>query len=390
MPTPDDGPESESDSIGRDTVRVSETPTGVVELRNLRKSYGTVDAVRGVSLCVEDGRFFSLLGPSGCGKTTVLRTIAGFETPNAGDVYLGGVSVAGVPPHKRNVNTVFQHYALFPHMTVLENVVFGLDMKGVEKADGRRRALESLEMVRLSGYENRKPNQLSGGEQQRVALARALVNRPSVLLLDEPLAALDLKLRKQMQAELKALQREVGITFLYVTHDQGEAMALSDRIAVMRDGEIQQVGTPEEIYEQPRNRFVADFIGMSNFVEGTVLRREPPFAELGISSNGNGNLLRVWADNAADAPVGRSIYANLRPERISLSPISAEPSHRNRARGIVTETVYLGTGIQYRVELDTTLHIVALQPNYGAAGRFKVGSPVFLEWAPEHMRTIEP
>lgn len=361
---------------------------GVVELRNVYKSYGAVEAVKGVSLCVGEGCFFSLLGPSGCGKTTLLRTIAGFETPDSGEVLLDGVSVAGVPPHKRNVNTVFQQYALFPHMTVLENVLFGLEMKGIEKRERRRRALESLEMVRLSGHENRKPHQLSGGEQQRVALARALVNRPAVLLLDEPLAALDLKLRKQMQEELKALQREVGITFLYVTHDQTEAMALSDRIAVMRDGQILQVGTPEEIYETPKNRFVADFIGVSNFLAGTVLRREPPYAELGIPANGN--VLRVWADNAADAPLGGFIHANLRPERISLLPPSAEPTQRNCARGVIREALYLGMGIQYHVELDAAVRLIALQPNYGTAMRFEVGSPVLVEWAPQHLRTIEP
>lgn len=361
---------------------------GVVELRNVYKSYGTVEAVRGVSFRVEDGCFFSLLGPSGCGKTTLLRTIAGFETPDSGEVLLNGVSVAGVPPHKRNVNTVFQHYALFPHMTVIENVLFGLEMKGVEKNERRRRALESLEMVRLSGYENRKPHQLSGGEQQRVALARALVNRPAVLLLDEPLAALDLKLRKQMQEELKALQREVGITFLYVTHDQTEAMALSDRIAVMRDGQIQQVGTPEEIYETPKNRFVADFIGVSNFLAGTVLRREPPYAELGIPVNGN--VFRVWANNAVDAPLGEFIYANLRPEHISLLPVSAEPTQTNRARGVIREALYLGTGIQYCVELDAAVRLIAFQPNHGTAMRFEVGSPVLVEWLPQHLRTLEP
>jgi spermidine/putrescine transport system ATP-binding protein len=244
-------------------------------------------------------------------------------------------------------------------------------------------------MVRLSGYGNRKPSQLSGGEQQRVALARALVNRPAILLLDEPLAALDLKLRKQMQDELKALQREVGITFLYVTHDQSEAMTLSDRIAVMRAGQVQQVGTAEEIYERPRNRFVADFIGMSNFIEGNVLRRESPYVQLAVASNGNGETVCLWAADSANAPVGRSMVANLRPERVSLQPVSIAPTQRNHAKGVVAEAVYLGTGIQYRVELEGDLSLISLQPNHGSASRFDVGASVLVEWSPEHMRTLE-
>jgi len=372
--------------MGREKRGVIHTPTGGVELRNVRKSFGTVEAVRGVSLRVEEGRFFSLLGPSGCGKTTLLRLIAGFETPDEGDITLGGVSVVGVPPHKRNVHTVFQQYALFPHMTVLENVAFGLEMKGVAKHEQRRRALECLEMVHLSGCEGRKPGQLSGGEQQRVALARALVNRPAVLLLDEPLAALDFKLRKQMQGELKALQREVGITFLYVTHDQSEAMALSDCMAVLRDGEVQQIGTPEEVYECPRNRFVADFVGTSNFFEGTVLRREPPFVEMGVRANGR--LFRFWAEDRTNASEGHSIHANLRPERIALLPAEGKPSRPNHVRGVIREAVYLGTGVQYRVELGEAFQVVALQA--GSSERFAVGSPVLLEWEPAYLRTIEP
>src|SRR5512139_2334710 len=253
-----------------------------VELRNVVKEFAEPEkkgeafaAVNHVDLQIHDGEFFSLLGPSGCGKTTSLRMIAGFELPTAGEVLIHSKAMGKTPPYQRPVNTVFQSYALFPHMTIFDNVAFGLQMKSVSKADIAPRVKEALAMVRLPGYENRKPKQLSGGQQQRVALARALVNRPEVLLLDEPLGALDLKLRKEMQLELKALQREVGITFVYVTHDQEEALTMSDVIVVMRDGRIQQQGTPPVLYERPVNRFVAGFIGNSNFVQGTLQSHEP-------------------------------------------------------------------------------------------------------------------
>jgi spermidine/putrescine transport system ATP-binding protein len=241
-----------------------------VELQGVRKSFREVVAVDGVSLRIERGEFFSLLGPSGCGKTTTLRMIAGFEHPTEGEVLIQGRAMGETPPFARNVNTVFQHYALFPHMTVAENVGFGLKMKGRKRSEIETRMSEALELVRLSGYEQRRPRQLSGGQQQRVALARALINHPAVLLLDEPLGALDLKLRKEMQTELKRLQKSVGITFIYVTHDQEEALTMSDRIAVMNGGQVEQVGLPEEIYERPQSRFVADFIGETNFIEGLV------------------------------------------------------------------------------------------------------------------------
>src|SRR5512145_1230470 len=242
-----------------------------VELQNITKRFGDFIAVDDVSLDIKDGEFFSLLGPSGCGKTTCLRMIAGFELPSEGEIKIRGKSMGDTPPYKRPVNTVFQNYALFPHMTVFENVAFGLEMQKVSRAEIKTRVKEALEMVRLPQLADRKPRQLSGGQQQRIALARALVNRPQVLLLDEPLSALDLKLRKAMQLELKELQHQVGITFIFVTHDQEEAITMSDRIAVMNEGVVQQVGAPREIYESPRNRFVADFIGETNFIEGEVL-----------------------------------------------------------------------------------------------------------------------
>src|SRR5436305_2829642 len=243
-----------------------------VSLRGVRKTYGEVDAVAGVDLDVADGEFFTLLGPSGSGKTTTLRMIAGFEMPTEGVVLLHGNDVSRLPPYARDVNTVFQDYALFPHMSVGENVAYGLMVKRVKKAERRERAAEALRMVRLEGFEKRKPSQLSGGQRQRVALARALVNRPRVLLLDEPLGALDLKLREEMQIELKAIQQEVGITFIYVTHDQEEALTMSDRLAVFNQGKIQQVGSPAEVYESPRTAFVAGFVGTSNLLSGDLAR----------------------------------------------------------------------------------------------------------------------
>lgn len=239
----------------------------MVELRGLRRNFGEVRAVDGIDLDIYEGEFITLLGPSGSGKTTVLRMIAGFEKPDSGTISLLGRDVTDLPPYERDVNTVFQDYALFPHMNVLENIEYGLRVKGSEKQDRRKRALEALQQIRLSGFENRKPAQLSGGQRQRVALARALVNRPSVLLLDEPLGALDLKLREQMQIELKALQREVGITFIFVTHDQEEALSMSDRIVIFNHGRIEQIGSPREIYENPRSAFVSEFVGQTNRIQ---------------------------------------------------------------------------------------------------------------------------
>lgn len=268
-----------------------------VELRGVRKRFGSAWAVDGVDLQIPHGQFYSLLGPSGCGKTTTLRLVAGFERPDQGQVLIGGEDVVGLPPYRRSVNTVFQHYALFPHLSVGGNVAFGLEEKRLAPTEVRRRVDEALAMVQLINLRERKPRELSGGQQQRVALARALVNRPTVLLLDEPLGALDLKLRKEMQTELKVLQRQLQITFVYVTHDQEEALTMSDRMAVMRDGRILQEGPPQEIYDHPGTRFVAEFIGLTNFLTGEVIVREGDQVLVDA-----GEALRVWCASPAQSP----------------------------------------------------------------------------------------
>ncbi len=304
----------------------------LIEIRNLAKSFGAVKAVDGVDLDIHAGEFLTLLGPSGSGKTTVLRMIAGFETPDSGSIALNGVDITYLPPYERDVNTVFQDYALFPHMDVISNIEYGLRVKGVEKNERREKALRALDQVRLLGYENRKPNQLSGGQRQRVALARALVNRPSVLLLDEPLGALDLKLRQQMQIELKELQREVGITFIFVTHDQEEALTMSDRIAVFDKGRIQQLDKPSAIYERPTNEFVAGFVGISNLITG----------------------------KAAQEILGKPGTFTVRPEKIH---IGKPASQMRSAEGIIKEVEYLGPSTRFLVELDAGVTLMALRQN---------------------------
>ncbi|WP_344938891.1 ABC transporter ATP-binding protein [Sphaerisporangium flaviroseum] len=308
-----------------------------VRLRGLRKSFGPVEAVAGVDLEIADGEFFAMLGPSGSGKTTVLRMIAGFESPTAGTVELGGRDVTRLAPFERDVNTVFQDYALFPHMNVLDNVEYGLRVKKVGRAERRERAIEALESVRLRGFEKRRPGQLSGGQRQRVALARALVNRPRVLLLDEPLGALDLKLREEMQVELKAIQRKAGITFLFVTHDQEEALTMSDRIAVFDEGRIEQVGSPAEVYERPSTPFVAGFVGTSNLISG----------------------------EAAKAVLGKEGTFSVRPEKLHLvldldAPVGGE---EHSATGTVAEVVYAGAATRFVVDLDAGGRLMVLQQN---------------------------
>jgi len=317
-----------------------------IELRRVCKRFpnpggGEVIAVNDVSLEILDGEFFSLLGPSGCGKTTTLRMIAGFELPSSGEIFIHGKSMGSIPPFNRPVNTVFQHYALFPHMSVGENVGFGLEMKGIPKSEIKARVAEALRMVRLAGLEDRRPNQLSGGQQQRVAVARALINRPEVLLLDEPLGALDLKLRKEMQLELKTLQREVGITFIYVTHDQEEALTMSDRIAVMNNGMVQQVGTPAAIYEQPTNRYVADFIGESNLLDGVVINQGGSSVEVDL---GDGLVVQATAHSRLER--GQRVSVAVRPEKMSLKD---ESPTANRFTARIDEIVYLGTDTNFRV-----------------------------------------
>jgi len=331
-----------------------------VRLRGLRKEFGEVVAVDGVDLDVLDGEFITLLGPSGSGKTTVLRMIAGFELPTDGTVQLAGHDVTRRAPFERDVNTVFQDYALFPHMSVLENVAYGLRVRGVGKADRHRQAHEALASVRLGEYGGRKPSQLSGGQRQRVALARALVNRPKVLLLDEPLGALDLKLREQMQVELKEIQRGVGITFLFVTHDQEEALTMSDRIAVFNAGRIEQVGSPAEVYERPATPFVAGFVGTSNLLRGPV----------------------------AEQVVGRTGVWSVRPEQIRIEPAGETPgADEHAAGGTVREVVYVGSATRFLVALDAGAELMALQQNLQTSSmdvQQLRGAPVQLIWKKEH------
>jgi spermidine/putrescine transport system ATP-binding protein len=340
-------------------------PEFAVELRNVTKRFPApsgeeVTAVKNVTMQIRDGEFFSMLGPSGCGKTTSLRMIAGFELPTEGEVYLHDTPMGQTPPYKRPVNTVFQSYALFPHMTIGENVAFGLEMKGVTKSDIGPRVKQALEMVRLPGYEKRRPRQLSGGQQQRVALARALVNRPEVLLLDEPLGALDLKLRKEMQLELKKLQREVGITFIYVTHDQEEALTMSDRIAVMSGGVVLQVGQSGDIYEHPNCRFVADFIGETNFLEGTVREQQGRSVEVELPG---GLTARAESDGALTR--GQKITVAIRPEKMHLRAADGA----NTLRGRVEEIVYIGTDTHYAVRLAGDQRIRVREQNTDPASR---------------------
>jgi spermidine/putrescine ABC transporter ATP-binding subunit len=332
-----------------------------IELVGVAKQFtirsDVVNAVDHLDLTIEQGEFFSMLGPSGCGKTTTLRMIAGFEEPSSGKVLLYGSDVTSVPPNKRDVNMVFQNYALFPHMSVAENIAFGLERSGVEKAEVKTRVADALELVELTGRERRRPKELSGGQQQRVALARALVNRPRALLLDEPLGALDLKLRQTMQIELKRIQREVGITFVYVTHDQGEALTMSDRLIVMHDGLIEQLGTPKELYEQPKTRFVAGFIGTSNILKGTVSSTRDGDAVLGT-----GGEETVLIPMRSPVTVGATLEATIRPEKMQL--MVERPTGCCALRATVQEIVYLGTSTNYTV--TTALgELVVYQLNAG-------------------------
>ena len=348
-----------------------------IELKSVGKSFKDYVAVRQVSLKVRRGEFFSLLGPSGCGKTTCLRMIAGFEHPDEGEIHLDGRLANGMPAAARDVNMVFQNYALFPHMSVFENVAFGLRMQNTTSDELGARVAQALSLVRMDGLDARYPGQLSGGQQQRVALARALVTRPSVVLLDEPLGALDLKLRKEMQLELKSIQRELGMTFLYVTHDQEEALVLSDRIAVMHQGEIQQVGTPDEIYERPANRFVAEFIGETNFLDGRIARANEGHVVIRVGA------MEVQAHGGGDREhqSGSPVVLAIRPEKISLG---REPmqSHANSCRGQIENAVYLGMDTQFTVRTDEGLHLKARLQNASPAD-FGPGETVHAGWSAE-------
>ena len=349
-----------------------------VRLDGVVKRFHQLTAVDHLDLQVGRGEFFSMLGPSGCGKTTTLRIIAGFEQPDEGEVFLEGKSVAKTPPYHRNVNTVFQSYALFEHLSVWDNVAFGLRRKRVAEADIRKRVGEMLDLVRLKAKASARPRQLSGGQQQRVALARALVNLPAVLLLDEPLGSLDLQLRKQMQLELKQIQRAVGITFIYVTHDQEEALTMSDRIAVMNEGVLQQSGTPEEIYESPANAFVAGFIGISNLLPGAV-------EDSGVRLK-TGQLIPAQLD--AGLAAGEPVFVCVRPEKLRLG---RKADGQITVEGTIVETVYLGTATQYLVELAPEVRLVAIESNLTTArrqNRLARGSKLSLGWLPEHGRVL--
>jgi spermidine/putrescine transport system ATP-binding protein len=357
-----------------------------VRLEGVSKRFGDLTAVRELDLDVERGEFFTLLGPSGCGKTTTLRMVAGFEEPTEGRILLDGDDVTGLPAFRRPTNTVFQSYALFPHLNVERNVAFGLERKGVAKDEVKRRVAEELERVGLTREGGRKPRQLSGGQQQRVALARALVNRPAVLLLDEPLGALDLKLRKQLQVELKGIQRDVGITFIYVTHDQEEALTMSDRIAVMNHGVIEQVDEPESIYERPRTTFVAGFIGVSNLMPGEVL-----------SANGSGTEIRLDAGvtvrtESEGATGGERVHVVVRPEKLELHPAAAAtPAGKASVEGMIESSLYLGTATQVVVKLADGTGMTVLVPNTDEEARRRMpgaGADVKLAWSGEHIHMV--
>ncbi len=346
-----------------------------IRIENVTKRFGEHTAVDDISLTIEQGEFFSLLGPSGCGKTTTLRMLAGFEVPTEGSIRLEGQPVEKVPPYKRDVNMVFQSYALFDHLDIADNVAFGLRRKKVPKDEIRQRVSDALQLVNLSERATARTNELSGGQRQRVALARALVNRPKVLLLDEPLGALDLKLRRQMQVELKQIQREVGITFVYVTHDQEEALSMSDRIAVMNDGRVAQCGAPEDIYEHPSEEFVAGFIGISNLIEGVVVDG----GKVRIS-----NGLQLAASLPADVDPGDTVNLSVRPEKIAVDDLE---EGMVSLEGTVVSRVYLGVSTQITVSLGNGANLVALeQATYRASAddRWEPGSPIKLGWHPEH------
>jgi spermidine/putrescine transport system ATP-binding protein len=343
-----------------------------VELHEVSKIIGHQRILDRLSITVQAGEFFALLGPSGCGKTTTLRLIAGFDRPTTGEVYLNGQPMSGVPPYQRDVNTVFQNYALFPHLTVSQNIAFGVEMQRLAKPLLGARVAEAVDLVRLGGLEQRYPHQLSGGEQQRVALARAIARQPSVLLLDEPLGALDLQLRKEMQQELKRLQRRLGITFLYVTHDQEEALTMADRMAVMQAGRVWQIGTPVEIYEYPRNAFVTSFIGETNLLCGRIGLCADDAVRVDMGS------MAVWADlpDGFHVVAGEVVHLALRPEKILLQrePLAA---HANNLSAVVDEAIYRGTEIRYTLRLSLDLSLVVRQQNLDHGIRLTPGERVF-------------
>jgi spermidine/putrescine transport system ATP-binding protein len=367
-----------------DTGAPTATSTPDIHLERVTKRFDDVIAVDDLTLDVERGSFFALLGPSGCGKTTTLRMIGGFEDPTEGTVFLGGRDVTELPPYKRDVNTVFQSYALFPHIDVQGNVAFGLERRKLPKQEIRQRVADVLELTQLTGMERRKPAQLSGGQQQRVALARALVNRPRALLLDEPLGALDLRLRKQLQLELKRIQQDVGITFVHVTHDQEEAMTMADEIAVMNNGRIEQRGSATDLYERPVTEFVANFLGISNLIDGAVTGRNGSLAEFRTH---DGITLRLPAERCTDAD-GTAVRVGVRPEKIALAPAGATtpPDEVNVLQGRVAVASFLGVAIQYVIETPggEELTVIAQNRNGEEPTSVGPGRDVTLSWHPHH------
>ncbi|GAN81727.1 ABC transporter ATP-binding protein [Acidocella aminolytica] len=357
-----------------------------VRLENVIKQFGGLTVVDNISLTVKGGEFFSLLGPSGCGKSTTLSMIGGFENPTSGAIYLDGEDVSRQQPYKRDVNTVFQSYALFPHLDIFENVAFGLRRKGLPKAEIESRVKEMLDLVDLTKFTRRKPGQISGGQAQRVALARALVNRPKLLLLDEPLGALDLKLRKQMQIELKRIQSEIGITFLFVTHDQEEAMAMSDRLAVMNNGKIEQVGTPAEVYDHPATEFVASFLGASNLIPGTIVQRKADTVQVKLE---DGALVTLPAA-ALQPGTGNDVKIGVRPEKFHvLAPAeNAEPGW-NMIEAKAGVSVYLGVSRQYMMESKTGRPLSVYAQNSGRSEDLAHGETVRLAWNPAHTFAVK-
>ncbi|MGW1095980.1 ABC transporter ATP-binding protein [Streptomyces sp. NPDC002455] len=358
-----------------------QTEGGDVRLTGISKTYGSFTAVHPLDLTVPQGSFFALLGASGCGKTTTLRMIAGLEEATTGTVSLGGRDITDLPPYKRPVNTVFQSYALFPHLDVSENVAFGLRRRGIKSV--KKQVGEMLDLVQLGDFARRKPHQLSGGQQQRVAVARALINHPQVLLLDEPLGALDLKLRRQMQLELKRIQTEVGITFIHVTHDQEEAMTMADTVAVMNGGRVEQLGAPADLYENPRTTFVANFLGTSNLIEGEIVSTGTDV----VVSAGGGKLRLPGGRCPSPAESGGRLLVGVRPEKISLAhtdDAGAIPEGRNRVTGRITDSSFIGVSTQYVVESPAGTALQVYEQNIERDGRLVPGADVVLHWNPEH------
>ncbi len=369
---------------------ISESPD--IRFVGVSKWFGDVVAVDKIDMSVERGAFFSFLGPSGCGKTTSLRLIAGFDQPTEGDVFISGTSVVGIPSHKRPVNMVFQNYALFPHMNVADNIAYGLRQRNPKppKQEIAKRVDETLELVRLSGFGKRKSWELSGGQQQRVALARALINHPTVLLLDEPLAALDRKLRREMQMELQTLQREVGITFILVTHDQEEALSMSDRICIMREGQIIQSGSPRELYDEPINRYVADFVGKTNFFNGKVVTANK--SSISINSESCAVLVGVKSKGAPTPKIGSNACVAVRPEMISISAADEKDNHADIAiKGHVKNRIFLGEHSEYLIVTEGFGDVLVLSPKTNESNRriFAPGDHVSISWMPEAVLVLE-